>query len=295
MEVIANSYNYKDPVSVIPLAQYFTEKNVPGADTFKEFKEKKIVVSEDHERLYSVVSNKKQVIFHEDGIQAIHDAIEHIYDAPPIVNVTSMSNGARIMAKFDLPVPEEICYDAEDKSTLSLLFFNSYDQGLATKVRTGLFRQICSNGMVVGDDIASMTAKQFTSEGLSPDALAPNLERLIARTKKIEEFWESWKHVEIPAEIGIALIEKFFSKKLCAHLIDESVYPMLMWKFYNELTRISTHDTSTYRANVVTDLTLSRLFYGSRSILRNLDGMSDRTVAFRAENNEEAPALAIAA
>ena len=291
MEITATSQDYKNPIEVISLSQYFDEKDEKVLGQHKDFKEKKIVISEDHERLYSVVSSKTPIVEHQDAIEIVHDAIEKIYDLPPVIELTSMHTGASIMANFKLPVPETVKFAEDDESTISIILMNSYERKFPLRLKTGLFRIICSNGMVVGDEIASLNARQLIGEGFSPDTLYPNIERLITRTKNIEHFWRKWKDIEIPADLAIKLIEKYLSKKLYKDLIDEALFPMPLWEFYNELTRISTHETSTFYSNVVSDMSISRMFYSSKSILRGLDNMQDELLAMRANNDEEAPAL----
>lgn len=292
MEITATSDDYKNPIEVIPLSQYFNEKGEDVLGQHREFKEKKIVVSEDHERLYSVVSNKTPIIHHHDAIEVVHDAIEKIYDMPPVVDLTSMHTGASIMANFKLPVPETVRFAEGDESTISIILFNSYERKFPFKLKTGLYRMVCSNGMLVGDEIASLNARQMIADGFSKDNLSPNIERLITRTKSIEQFWQKWKDIEIPADVAIQLIEKNLSKKLYKDLIDEARFPMKLWEFYNEITRISTHETSTFYSNVVSDLSISKMFYSSKSILRELDEMTDDVLIMKAANTEELPALA---
>ena len=292
MELTANAEDYKNPIEVIPLAQYFSEKGEEVLGGHKEFKEKKIVVSEDHERLYSVVSKKTPVVRHQDAIEVVHDAITKIYEESPVVKVTSMHTGASIMAEFKLPVPEIVQFAEDDISTISIILFNSYARKFPFKLKTGLFREVCSNGMITGDEIASLNARQLIGEGFNKDALSVNIERLIERTKLIEKFWNKWKDVEISAALAIELIEKNLSKKLYKDVIDESRFPMPMWEFYNALTEISTHQTSTFHSNVVSDISISRMFYSSKSILRELDGMKDEVLGMKAANSEEPPALA---
>ena len=292
MEITATSEDYKNPIEVIPLSQYFNETGEEVLGQHKDFKEKKIVISKDHERLYSVVSSKAPVVEHQDAIEIVHDAIEKIYDLPPVIELTSMHTGASIMANFKLPVPETVSFKHGDESTISIILFNSYERKFPLRLKTGLFRMVCSNGMVVGDEIASLNARQLIGEGFSPDSLYPNIERLISKTKNIEQFWRRWKDIEIPADLAIKLIEKYLSKNLYKDLLDEALFPMPLWDFYNELTRISTHETSTFYSNVVSDMSISRMFYSSKSILRELDDMQDDLLAMKADNDEEAPALA---
>jgi len=196
------------------------------------------------------------------------------------------------MANFKLPVPETVQFKPGDESTISIILFNSYARKFPFKLKTGLFRMVCSNGMLVGDEIASLSARQLLGEGFSPESLSPNIERLITRTKNVEKFWERWRDLEIPADVAIQLIEKNLSKKLYKDLVDEARFPMTLWDFYNEVTRISTHETSTFYSNVVSDMSISRMFYSSKSILRELDNMQDEALAMKASNTEELPALA---
>ena len=79
---------------------------------------------------------------------------------------------------------------------MDLLLYNSHDRGCAFRLIGGVFRFVCSNGMVIGDKVAEYSHKHI---GFSPDMFidsALHVGEHIEKTAGVIEDWQSIKMEE---------------------------------------------------------------------------------------------------
>ena len=84
---------------------------------------------------------------------------------------------------------------------MDLLLYNSHDRGCSFRLVAGIFRFVCSNGLVVGDTFASYRHRHV---GFSPDAFIDSAARIDGRIGRIASVIGDWQAVELtPDERGV--------------------------------------------------------------------------------------------
>ncbi len=77
---------------------------------------------------------------------------------------------------------------------MDLLLYNSHDRGCAFQLIGGVFRFVCSNGMVVGDRVAEYSHKHI---GFSPDILTNYSLRVGQHIEKTAGVIEDWQAIDM--------------------------------------------------------------------------------------------------
>lgn len=84
---------------------------------------------------------------------------------------------------------------------MDLLLYNSHDRGCAFKLIGGVFRFVCTNGMVIGDKVAEYSHKHV---GFSPDmfiASAENVGKHIEKSAGVIEDWQTIRMEETEQDV----------------------------------------------------------------------------------------------
>jgi hypothetical protein len=286
MNIVEVDDNWRTKIEVMPLIQAFPElTHLVKADIpeFKEFRDKKLVLSEDHERLFGVYGAKAVVIPHEDLVNILSDTYDQLYkDSEGTMNIVSLKNGAAIRIEMDLPLEKPLDIGNGDLSNLKLYAYNAYDKAFPLKIRMGVMRLICTNGAMIGDQIGSLSANELM-DGWSTKSLSAKVRRLVDNSRKVTDVWQGWTDVEVPFEAARRVLEPAFPKKFIDPILDRSLFPMDMYSLYNHLTRRATHDTRTDRSRITFDTHISSLFYGNK-ILNAIRSNEEYSYADAADN-----------
>jgi len=275
MNIVELDDAWRAPVEVMPLTQAFPQLRQlsdTGLTEFKEFSERKVVLSKDHERLFGVFAKKAVVVPHEELVGILSDAYHSLYkDNEGTMNVVSLKDGAAIRVEMDLPLERPLDIGNGDVSNLKLYAYNAYDKSFGMQLRTGVMRLICMNGAVIGSKIGSLNANELM-DGWTTKSLSAKVRRLIDNSYKVTDVWQSWLDVEVPYYAAERVLSRAFPKKFLEPILEPQLYPMNMYELYNQMTRRSTHDTRTDRSRIVFDTNISSIFYGNKLIGAIHDG-----------------------
>lgn len=267
MNIVEIDDSWKQPIEVMPLAQAFPDLGVlqkTGFSEFKEFSERKVVLSQDHERLFGVFSKKSAIVPHTDLVDILSDVYHSLYkDQEGTMNVVSLKDGAAVRIELDLPLERQLDIGNGDKSNLKLFAYNSYDKSFSLKLRTGVMRLICMNGAMIGDQIGQLNGNELL-DGWTTRSLSAKVRRLVDNSYKVTEVWQSWLDVEVPHIAAERVLSPVFPKKFVEPILEPQLYPMNMYDLYNHMTRRSTHDTRTDRSRILFDTQISSIFYGNK-------------------------------
>lgn len=283
MQIHALDDQWQQPIEILPLMQAFPDLEVlqkSGVKDFKEFRERKVVLSEDHERLFGVFSAKSVVVPHQDLVNILADTYQQLYhDDEGMMNIVSLKEGAAIRIEMDLPLENQLDIGNGDKSNLKLFAYNAYDKSFGLKLRTGVMRLICMNGAIIGSQIGELNANELM-DGFNTKSLSAKVRRLVDNSYKVTDIWQSWLDVEVPFRAAERALE-IFPKKFAEPILQEDLYPMNMYELYNHMTRRSTHDTRTDRSRIIFDTQISSIFYGNKLLnhIREVDPSSSADVA----------------
>lgn len=281
MNIIQNNDLWQREVEILPYIQAF-----PQMLETQQFDEKKVVISEDHDLLFGIHSSKSFLIRHTEALEIVNDAIVKMFNAEPRIEVTSVKQGSKIRAKIALDSFPEIDLGGGDVNQPFLFLNNSYARAGDFKLDLGVFRQICSNGAVVGHSVAGFNSKQLIDEGFNATSIQGKIARIIDDAKFLTDLWMSWKDTKLGYEESYAIFEKKFSKATLESILNPELFPMNMWDCYNAFTAHSTHVSKTASAQIATDNIITSLFYGRNSPLRDLDNKAFETLKLAKEVQE---------
>lgn len=268
MNIIEVDESWRVPVEVLPLTQAFpqlTQLSESGLPEFKEFNERKVVLSKDHERLFGVFTKRSVVIPHEELVEILSDSYQQLYKDDGSMSIVSMKDGAAIRIEMDLPLEKPLDIGNGDLSHLKLFAYNSYDKSFSLKVRTGVMRLICMNGAMIGDQIGYLGGSDLL-DGWTTKSLAAKIDRLVKNSRKVTDVWQSWLDIDVPYTAAERVLSRYLPKRFVEPVLLPSLFPMNMYNLYNLMTRRVTHDTRTDRSRVVLDTTLSSIFYSNRLV-----------------------------
>jgi len=265
MNITADDPIWTQDIEVLPMIQAF-----PALDTLEEFNEKNVVLTKDHKRLFSVVSQKAKILHHVEAVEMIDNAIQVAYGEPPRIELASYKQGAQIAARFKLPEEPLIDLGSGDINTFHVLLYNSYDRSMPFKLRVGAYRAICDNGMVLGNDIASITGKDLL-DSWSPEGVATKVSKMMEKSITVFDTWKKWQQIELAYLDALEAIGNKLPKKMVGAIEErEMEFPMSIWDYYNVLTAFSTHESKTHRAKTSFDGTISNIFYSRKNPLYKL-------------------------
>jgi hypothetical protein len=266
MNILENNNLWRREVEFLPYIQAF-----PELAQHHEYDEKKVILSSEHDLLFGIHSSKSFLIRHESALQTVSDCVNLMFGAEPQIEVTSIKSGAIIRAKISLDQFPEVDLGNGDTNKIHLLLNNSYAHASGFKLQLGVFRQVCSNGAVVGQAVAGFNSRQLLDEGFNPTSLQGKVARIIEDSKYLYDLWMSWREIIITYDEALQLFEKKFSDKTLETLLDPNLFPCDLWTLYNILTAYSTHESKTASSLLSTDSLISSIFYGKRSLIRDYD------------------------
>ena len=281
MSVICKTEEWKQPIETMPLVQAF-----PELGQVEEFQEKKVVLSEDHKRLFGVFSAKTPILPHQEVMETFSTALNDIYNKDLDIELTVLKKGAQVRAKVDLP-DNIIDLGNGDTSHLRLYMYNSYDKGLPFVMRAGAFRHACENSMVLGTHIGKITSRDMV-DSWSPEALGVKMERLIEKVNHVGSMWKVWAEKEIGFPTATEALGTKMPSKMLERFLDETIYPMSIWEFYNMLTQDITHGEYSDRARISYDGLISSIFYSPKNVIRQLSMSPEAERNFATEQNAAA-------
>lgn len=267
--LIENDTEWRQPVQILPLTQAFPDLGSLSNETkllmneqFKEYSEKRVVLTENRERLFGVFSAKAPIVRHTDFVEGITQAYQKLFSEEPIINVSSFDGGAKMVVRCDLPEKYSLDFGNSDVSNLMLVGQNSYDHSYGFKLNIGMLRLICTNGAVAGKVIESINAKEFSNRMVA-NTLPARIARLIDKSTDLVDVWRKWLDIKLPRLPVNLILDKYFPKRFYEPLLQECVFPVSKYELYNLLTRRSTHDITDDKHRWSADNTIARLFYSS--------------------------------
>ncbi|MBM9514264.1 DUF932 domain-containing protein [Desulfogranum marinum] len=80
---------------------------------------------------------------------------------------------------------------------IDLLLYNSHDRGCSFRLMAGIYRFVCSNGLVVGDEYANFRHKHI---GFSPDEFMQSAVQIAGAAGEIAGQMDEFKQIELAPE-----------------------------------------------------------------------------------------------
>jgi len=206
----------------------------------------KAIVDFNTGKLFSIVSDDYRLIWHEEAIKRIEEAIYKVPDLGEYEVYTNFYNdGGRMRRTYRFPgISVEI--ERGDRINPELQLLNSYDVTWPFIVTLGAFRVICTNGLVVAEKFLYLKKRHI--QGLDQIDPKEQVSTALKRFSKQTDKWKEWA--------GRQLTEKTYSRamkamkfgknateeiedrvKQEAEDFDDNHFPIMsVWVFFNILT-----------------------------------------------------------
>lgn len=255
MERVEITEEWRRKPVIMPLTQAFPEfKDV------REFRSRNVIFNQDRSRLFNVVSRNYQLVDHVETVNLIESALSEAFGTAPEIHVRSFAGGARVRAEFVLSNAAPVNLGDGDLVYPRLLMFNAHDGAWRFSINLGAWRQVCSNGAIIGVRLASFSSKHLKSLG-DGSQFAERVEEVVSKFQLLKDVWQEWKATEVQLEWARPKLVDLFPKRYTDSMLDPARWPMNKWTFYNMLTAMSTHHTRSINRRVEFDMQIARMFY----------------------------------
>ena len=210
----------------------------------------KALVNPDTEWTYGILSEKYQLIKHEDVIEMVEKAIKKSPEYGHFErDITFLSGEAKMKASYVFP-EITVPVGRGDLINPKIDVFNSYDGGWRFNLLFGAFRLVCSNGLVIGEKVLQYKVKHFStfSEDHVKQLLISSMESFSDQTN----IWKTWMDKLVPQEPYEKIMERLPFGKKQREEIDKEVEistgestgqekALTLWILFNILSQYVTH------------------------------------------------------
>ena len=93
-----------------------------------------------------------------------------------------------------------------DEWNVELVLINSHDAGCAYQLHAGIYRRICSNGLVMGEE--TFPAMRFRHAGLDPDSVVKASSRLVQFIPRVGEKIGRFRAFQVEARESAAFVRR---------------------------------------------------------------------------------------
>lgn len=183
----------------------------PGHSYLPEFVESpdnKTIANPETGKTYSVVSNRYELLRHEDAVEAVEQVLAEI-NMTDYERTVKLTDDGVMIAEWDFPKTEHEV-QVGDVVSPTLKTVNSYNTSISFQAYFAGKRLVCSNGMTKADKLASYTKKHTKS--LDLEAMKKVLIEGSDRFKEQVENWSQWVNVQINQNL-LEEIQAVFGKR----------------------------------------------------------------------------------
>lgn len=155
-------------------------------------------------------------------------------------------NGGRAVRSYRMPA-HKVDIGENDPVNLMLQVQNSYDGSRRFGMDFGAFRVLCSNGLVIGENMCAVKAKH--TDGLDINSVTNHLNDAIEVFQQSNGQWSQWQETPCPDGIpqsvigNIGGVSDTAKERILDHYHHEAQnLGRNIWVLYNSLTWWSTHE-----------------------------------------------------
>jgi hypothetical protein len=216
----------------------------------------KAIVADDGS-LYSLTTTNYNLITHDELLDSVESVLaKHPEFGQYSTQIKLSLDGARLVAEYTFDNIEHTIANG-DNINPSVRVSGSYDLGWMQRMDFGAFRLLCSNGLIVGDLLASYHRRHTNS--LSIDAMKSILSEGMGNYSNQVELWRSWVDTVLEKsrdEIQDDIRELGFTKKQSEEILDNEPEvgeettitdklrtqdPLTKWFVYNVVCQYLSH------------------------------------------------------
>lgn len=230
------------------------------------------IVRDDNRKVITITSSDYQLVSHEDVINAVEAIFEmnkwdyQLYD----INVGGR-RGNKMYVTYNLPQYKFSVTDG-DEMIPYVQIYNSYDKSLLFGAAVGLYRVICSNGLIITTKTQSLKMRHF-KENISLSDVALDIEKMLAEVGMAKKKLQIIAKEKISDTTIEELLPKIFKRERDQKKMKESgiltdyfeELGKTKYAFLNACTAYATHILPTYSKNYDHEFEiqgkLSRLFF----------------------------------
>ncbi len=216
----------------------------------------KTVCRADTSEIVGVVGLKYKLMENETYFrtveQALRDAIPEDMREGVMVRDKVSGGGSWCQREYVFPAYAETLRNSQYETSVGLriVAWNSYDGSASAGLMSGLIDFICTNGMIVGRDIAKEMRRHSTR--LTPELFLPRLRQNLAEIGKNIDEVRRMANTPLDRDAALALLEKHFSGSRAAELlmrtnIEAERRGETVQALHAALTMYSSHASDTFR------------------------------------------------
>lgn len=268
------------PISVRRLAASTTEyktddEKIDPGEVYCLGGTHKCIVREDTGQIVGVVGSRYGVLRNEDFFKTIEDTMREaipldMWEGVQVRDSLSRS-GSFCRREYVFPAYAEALANTvhETKMGLRVIATNSYDGGSSASLMTGLIDFYCTNGMILGKNIASEAARH--SSRLSADQFVAPLKKSIEQTEKMVDEVRRMIRTPISTDDAADFLEKKFSKRRSEALLEQFGLEvehrgMNAFALLSALTYYASHDSELFPTSGSRDNSKEILHYREHEV-----------------------------
>lgn len=215
----------------------------------------KCIVRTDTDEIVGVVGAKYGLLRNEDFFSTIEETMRDAIPADMWVGVQvreSVSRGGAFSRReYVFPAYAEELRNTVHETQLGLRIIatNSYDGGSSASLMTGLIDFYCTNGLILGKNIASAAARHSTR--LDASLFVAPLRRSIEQTQDMVDEVRTMVRTPITMDDASDFLEKQFSAKRAEALLEQFTEEtehrgMNAFALLSALTNYASHDSARF-------------------------------------------------
>lgn len=225
---------------------YFPVKEVPAVfqDThlsldFNKDTGHKFIVREDTGDILSCMTDEYKLVTNQEVMQAALPTLKEA--GASLVEERMFGNGARTIWRWKFPDSIEI--DKGDIVHPEVIIKNSYDGSTTVLLMSGLYRLICSNGLVIGKTI-NQSANRHSIYNPNLDKLPELIYELIVSTKAvITQDLHMLLNTKVESNDRVVKIIEMFPQQVMEDLVNYLSKSKIKtyWDLLNACTWVTSH------------------------------------------------------
>jgi len=212
------------------------------------FVESHKAIQDEHGVPIAVVGSGYTIVQNNDVYPQIEDAIHSsaIDTRGMIRDIKSSHGGARTIVTYSFPAHKVDINDRGDNVMLTIKVLNSYDGAWRFMTLVGAVRQICSNGMVIGEYFSEYFQKH--TKNIDTDAAVDKLGHALEVFGQNAELWTAYPSTKVSdLQATNVLTSLAGGSKTLLELLQQTHVEYVdelgknLWALFNTLTEWSTH------------------------------------------------------
>jgi len=235
----------------------------------------KAIVDLDTGKLFSIVSKDYRIIRHEEAIEEVEQELSRTKGLGDYEAVTDFYNdGGRMRRTYRF---KEVALQVKKGDFINpeLHLFNSYDKTWPFIIHLGALRVVCSNGLVMGENLLHLRRRHIYELGRMN--VAEEVGTLFTRFNQQAERWKGWTEKRLAPRTYTKVLEVMRLGVKATQTIEDKAseeasgldpdgFPIIsVWEFYNLLTWHITHNAVSLNHRVEME---SRLRAASINLMR---------------------------